>query len=133
MATFTTKIMKVGAPNSNGRTYTKEAIEEAIKQYQAKDHPNLGTLNFTNTIDLDKVSHTINNLRIHNDTLIGEITPLNTPCGNILSEILPFTSFRLACSILAKNIHVGEDGIKTITDCQFISISAVIFNPEDPL
>ena len=57
-------------------------------------------LNFT-TIDIDKISHVVQDLKLDGDTLTGQISVLNTPFGNILKRVFhtvrfvpPFTGER---------------------------------------
>jgi hypothetical protein len=46
-------------------------------------------LNFT-TIDIDKISHVVQDLKLDGHTLTGQISVLNIPFGNILKQIFPY-------------------------------------------
>lgn len=49
-------------------------------------------LNFT-TIDIDKISHVVQDLKLDGHTLTGQISVLNTHFGNILKQIFHTVRF----------------------------------------
>lgn len=111
-------ISNIGAPNRNGITYPKEVIEEAIKKLDGA--PVLGQIGFSENgkINVRDVSHTVSNLRIEDDNLVGDLKILSTPPGQELSFLLDSVTFRM----LGMG-NVEEDGM--VSDFSFIAINAV--------
>lgn len=79
--------------NRNGRIYPKRIMEKAVNSYikdQVKTGRSVGELNHPDgpTINLDKVSHRITDLRFEGNDVIGKASILNTPMGNIVKGLL---------------------------------------------
>lgn len=120
---FTVKIQRLGEPaNANGRIYTTEVMASAIANFNKTTHGynSIGTLGFPDdqNIDVSKISHTVHNLRIDENYMIGEIMILETECGNLLSLTLQDMEFR--SSGVGK---VNDVGI--VSEYQILTISAV--------
>lgn len=86
---FDCEILKIGVPTLNGKTYPMEVCKEFVELKKTW----YGQLNMPtkSTIDMGEVSHTISNLRISNNTVLGDVTILHTPMGQILQELTPGT------------------------------------------
>lgn len=85
--------MQADIKNRNGRIYplteVKKAVEGALQKIKETnglfgelDHPN------TLTINLDRISHIITDMRIEGSNVIGKAKLLNTPMGNIAKELV---------------------------------------------
>ena len=85
--------MQGGIKNRNGRVYPINEIESAVKSAQQRikesngifgelDHPQ------TLTINLDRISHVITELRLEGSNAIGKAKLLSTPMGNIAKELV---------------------------------------------
>lgn len=79
--------------NRNGRCYPKPVMEKAVGNYvetQVKQKRSVGELNHPEgpTINLDKVSHLITDLKFENNDVVGKATILNTPMGQIVQGLL---------------------------------------------
>jgi hypothetical protein len=79
--------------NRNGRIYPKKIMEAAVEKYyttQVKEKRAVGELNHPDgpTINLDKVSHIITDLRWEGNNVVGKASILNTPNGNIVKGLL---------------------------------------------
>lgn len=112
------QIQKLDAPNKNGRVYSTEVIQEAIK---AKgDNPILGTFGMpeTSLVNLTDVSHVVRNLTIEDGYLVGEVTVLKTPRGEILEKVLDEMVFRTSGTG-----NVDDDG--NITDFHILTVAAI--------
>jgi Prohead core protein serine protease len=112
------QIMRADVPNGNGRVYPRATLESVVEQAKAK--PPLGHLGVPEgpTVELGKVSHTVGNLRLEGDYLVGDITVLDTPKGRVLMDLLDTCQFRASGTGM-----VSEDGV--VTEFQLISIDAV--------
>ena len=79
--------------NRNGRIYEKAIMEKAIDKYtgeQVSKGRAVGELNHPEgpTVNLDKVSHKIDELVFEGDDVMGKATVLDTPMGNIVKGLL---------------------------------------------
>ena len=79
--------------NRNGRIYEKAIMEKAIGKYtgeQVSKGRAVGELNHPEgpTVNLDKVSHKIDELVFEGDDVMGKATVLDTPMGNIVKGLL---------------------------------------------
>lgn len=79
--------------NRNGRVYPKSIMEKAVKKYvteQVKTGRAVGELNHPEgpTVNLDKVSHLITDLRFEGNNVIGKAKILDTPMGKIVKGLL---------------------------------------------
>ena len=79
--------------NRNGRVYPKAVMESAVKKYvdeQVSKNRAVGELNHPDgpTVNLDKVSHLITDLRFEDNNVMGKATILDTPMGQIVKGLL---------------------------------------------
>ena len=78
-----------GIKNKNNRIYTKDDVERHIQKF-LDSRPKFGTfmdLAESGSIDISKISHSIDDIWIKNEKLIGKITILDTPYGKILQTL----------------------------------------------
>jgi len=85
--------MQTEAKNRNGRMYPKKIMEGAVNKYveeQVSKGRAVGELNHPNgpTINLDKVSHRITNLKFEGNDVVGKALVLNTPMGKIVKGLM---------------------------------------------
>ena len=85
--------MQAEKKNRNGRVYTAKIMEKAVNRYINEyvitgraigelDHPSSASIN------LDKVSHRITELRMEGTNVIGKALILNTPMGNLVRGMI---------------------------------------------
>jgi len=79
--------------NRNGRIYPKMIMENAVKKYakeQVATKRAVGELNHPEgpTVNLDKVSHLITELKVEDNNVMGKATILGTPMGEIVKGLL---------------------------------------------
>ena len=79
--------------NRNGRIYTRENIEPYVDDFLSRKNQIgvcYGEFNHPDSFDtsLSKVSHTIENVWFDKNSLMGEITPLNTHWGKKLKKCI---------------------------------------------
>ena len=81
------------AKNRNGRIYPKPIMEKAVDKY-VKEQVNakraVGELNHPDgpTVNLDKVSHLITDLKMEGSNVMGKARILDTPMGQIVKGLL---------------------------------------------
>ena len=85
--------MQSNKKNRNGRVYEKATLENAVEKYvteQVKTGRAVGELNHPEgpTVNLDKVSHKIEDLHWQGSDVIGKASILKTPMGKIVEGLL---------------------------------------------
>jgi hypothetical protein len=81
------------AKNRNGRVYPKAIMEKAVGKYvteQVSKKRAVGELNHPEgpTVNLDKVSHLITDLKFEGNDVVGKAQILDTPMGKIVKGLL---------------------------------------------
>ena len=79
--------------NRNGRIYPKSILKAAVDKYvveQVSKGRAVGELNHPDgpTVNLDKVSHRITELKWNGNNVVGKALVLNTPMGNIVKGLV---------------------------------------------
>ena len=85
--------MQSESKNRNGRIYPKKIMENAVAKYvdeQVSQNRAVGELNHPEgpTVNLDKVSHLITDLRWEGNDVVGKASILDTPMGQIVKGLL---------------------------------------------
>jgi hypothetical protein len=85
--------MQAEQKNRNGRIYPKAVLESAVNRYvkeQVEKGRAVGELNHPEgpTINLDKVSHRITELRWDGNNVVGKALVLDTPMGKIVKGLM---------------------------------------------
>ena len=85
--------MQSESKNRNGRIYPKKIMENAVSKYvdeQVSKNRADGELNHPEgpTVNLDKVSHLITDLRWEGNDVVGKASILDTPMGQIVKGLL---------------------------------------------
>ena len=85
--------MQAEGKNRNGRIYPKAVLEKAVAKYTAEQVSKgiaVGELNHPEgpTVNLDKVSHRITELKWDGDNVMGKALILNTPMGQIVKGLM---------------------------------------------
>lgn len=93
-------ICQADAPNSNGRIYSKHLLEKIISNAKTPLFGEFG-MNFSCGLQIENISHVIENLHIENEQLVGDLNVLKTPKGKILQSLIEgdidvSNNFRLA-------------------------------------
>ena len=118
---ITVRICQADVPNKNNRTYSTEALQNAVDKLPRPEL--LGTIGMpvSDKVDLFNVSHSVSNLRLEDGYLVGTMKVLETPQGKMLKELLstpPSLDFRLA--------GVGKvDRNGVVSDFTITSVNAV--------
>ena len=118
--------------NHNGRVYPLNEINNAVKTLQEKidggfsvlgeaDHPD--DLN----INLDRVSHVIENIQMNGSDGIGKLKLLPTPMGNICTTLIE-SGVKLGVSSRGSG-NVTESG--KVSDFEIVTVD-IVANPSAP-
>ena len=120
--------MQADSKNRNGRIYEKKILEAAVNKYvtdQVSTGRAVGELNHPEgpTVNLDKVSHKITELRWEGSNVVGKASILKTPMGQIVEGLLEGgvklgVSSRGMGSLVQRNgtSYVGKDFMLATVD-----------------
>lgn len=118
--------------NQNGRVYPKNEIQKAVENIQQRlnEHgPIMGELDHPTelTINTDRVSHAITEMKYANSNGIGKLMILNTPTGKIVKELIE-QGIRLGVSSRGSG-NVNESG--GVSDFDIVTID-IVAQPSAP-
>ena len=125
--------MQADKANRNGRIYEKRIMEGAVRKYvteQVKTGRAVGELNHPDgpTINLDKVSHRITDLRFEGNDVIGKASILNTPMGKIVQGLLE-GGVQLGVSSRGMGSLVERNGVMYVQDDFMLSTVDIVQDP----
>jgi hypothetical protein len=124
--------MQSNQKNKNGRVYEKKTLEKAIEKYvneQVKTGRAVGELNHPEgpTVNLDKVSHKINELRWQGSDVVGKASILKTPMGQIVEG-----GVKLGVSSRGMGSLVQKNGAQYVGDDFMLSTVDIVQDPSAP-
>ena len=128
--------MQADKKNRNGRIYDKDILEGAVNKYvteQVKTGRAVGELNHPEgpTINLDKVSHKITELRFEGSDVIGKASILNTPMGKIVEGLLE-GGVKLGVSSRGMGTLVNKQGTSHVGKDFMLSTVDIVQDPSAP-
>ena len=122
------EIATANIPNKNNRTYPLSVLQQIVDTTDeiygelgptcSNDYDNWIVRQITQ-VDMQRVSHKVNNLRLEDNQLIGDVISLNTPCGHILTQLME----DVPISFRPRGIGVLTEG-QIISDFKLIAIDA---------
>jgi hypothetical protein len=128
--------MQADKKNRNGRIYDKDILEGAVNKYvteQVKTGRAVGELNHPEgpTINLDKVSHKITELKFEGSDVIGKASILNTPMGKIVEGLLE-GGVKLGVSSRGMGTLVNKQGVSHVGKDFMLSTVDIVQDPSAP-
>lgn len=122
--------------NRNGRIYERKILENAVNRYikeQVNTGRAVGELNHPEgpTINLDKVSHKITELRWDGSDVYGKATILKTPMGQIVEGLLE-GGVKLGVSSRGMGSLVERGGVMYVKDDFMLSTIDIVQDPSAP-
>ncbi len=128
--------MQADSKNRNGRIYEKEILQKAVDKYVTEQVNNgraVGELNHPDgpTINLDKVSHKITELRFEGSDVIGKASILKTPMGQIVEGLLE-GGVKLGVSSRGMGSLVQKNGAMYVKDDFMLSTVDIVQDPSAP-
>jgi len=130
------KFMGYDEPNKNGRIYPKSVMEKEVGRYQEliNEKRSLGELGHppTPTVNLNQVSHLINELKINHDGAVyGKAKILGTPMGKIAEGLLD-EGVRLGVSSRGVGSLKEKNGVNEVQDDFQLSTVDIVSDPSAP-
>jgi hypothetical protein len=128
--------MQSEAMNRNKRIYPKEVLAEAVKKYvteQVKTGRAVGELDHPTgpTINLDKVSHKITNLKFEGNNVVGKALILDTPMGKIVKGLME-GGVKLGVSSRGMGTVEQKDNKTYVKDDYILSTVDIVQDPSAP-
>ena len=128
--------MMADQPNRNRRVYESKILKPAVEKYiqeQVKSGRAVGELNHPEgpTINLDKVSHLITDLRFEGADVIGKAKILNTPMGQIVKGLLE-GGVKLGVSSRGMGSLVERNGVNYVKDDFHLATVDIVQDPSAP-
>ena len=119
--------------NRNGRIYPKAIMEKAVGKYVAEQVSKkraVGELNHPEgpTVNLDKVSHLITDLRLEGNDVVGRAQILDTPMGRIVKGLLE-GGVQLGVSSRGMGSLVERNGVMYVQDDFMLSTVDIVQDP----
>ena len=122
--------------NRNGRIYPKAIMERAVGRYvdeQVSKKRAVGELNHPEgpTVNLDKVSHLITDLKFEGNDVVGKAQILDTPMGKIVKGLLD-GGVQLGVSTRGMGSLVNQNGAMVVKDDFILSTVDIVQDPSAP-
>lgn len=122
--------------NRNGRIYPKNVMEGAVNKYytdQVKTKRAVGELNHPDgpTVNLDKVSHLITDLRIEGNDVMGKARILDTPMGQIVKGLLE-GGVQLGVSTRGMGSLENRNGVMYVKEDFMLNTIDIVQDPSAP-
>ena len=122
--------------NRNGRVYPKAIMESAVNKYveeQVSKKRAVGELNHPEgpTVNLDKVSHLITDLRFEGNNVIGKAQILDTPMGKIVKGLLE-GGVQLGVSTRGMGSLEQRNGINYVKEDFHLATVDIVQDPSAP-
>lgn len=130
--------MQADRPNRNGRRYSSDILAKEVDRY-VNEHVNrnraYGELGHPQgpTINLERVSHMIKSIRQEGSDFIGKAKIMDTPYGNIVSNLIAEGASLGVSSRGMGSIKEGKDGIMEVQNDFFLATAAdIVADPSAP-
>ena len=122
--------------NRNGRVYPKPIMEAAVNKYvteQVKTKRSVGELNHPEgpTVNLDKVSHLITDLKFEGNNVMGKAQILDTPMGKIVKGLLD-GGVQLGVSTRGMGSLMQQNGAQVVKNDFILNTVDIVQDPSAP-
>lgn len=122
--------------NRNGRVYPKPIMEAAVNKYveeQVSKKRAVGELNHPEgpTVNLDKVSHLITDLKFEGNNVVGKAQILDTPMGKIVKGLLE-GGVQLGVSTRGMGSLEQKNGVMYVKDDFHLATVDIVQDPSAP-
>tara|TARA_S200002703_G_scaffold114535_2_gene100043 strand:- start:3416 stop:4081 length:666 start_codon:yes stop_codon:yes gene_type:complete len=122
--------------NRNGRIYPKNVMEKAVSKYvkeQVSQKRAVGELNHPEgpTVNLDKVSHLITDLKFEGNDVVGKAQILDTPMGKIVKGLLE-GGVQLGVSTRGMGSLESRNGAMYVRDDFLLNTVDIVQDPSAP-
>lgn len=128
--------MQANQKNRNGRVYEKRILESAVGKYvdeQVSQGRAVGELNHPEgpTVNLDKVSHKITELKFQGNDIVGKASILNTPMGEVVKGLLD-GEVQFGVSTRGMGSLSQRNGVAVVNDDYILNAVDIVQDPSAP-
>ena len=128
--------MQAEQKNRNGRVYPRATLESAVDKYvneQVSKSRAVGELNHPEgpTVNLDKVSHLITDLKFEGNDVMGKAQILDTPMGQIVKGLLE-GGVQLGVSTRGMGSLEQKNGVSYVRDDFILNTVDIVQDPSAP-
>jgi len=122
--------------NRNGRIYPMPVMEKALGKYnndQVSKGRAVGELNHPEgpTVNLDKVSHKITELKFQGNDIVGKASILNTPMGEVVKGLLD-GEVQFGVSTRGMGSLSQRNGVAVVNDDYILNAVDIVQDPSAP-
>lgn len=125
--------MQADKQNRNGRLYPMAVMEKEVARYQKliDEKRSLGELGHpaNPTLNLDKVSHLITNLRFEGTNVIGKAKILETPMGNIARNLIENGVMLGVSSRGLGSLKLNKEGVNEVQNDFHLATVDIVADP----
>jgi hypothetical protein len=120
-------------PNRNGRLYKRDIMEKELSRYQKliDEKRSLGELGHppNPTLNLDKCSHLITQLKFEGNNVMGKAKILETPMGSIARNLIE-NGVRLGVSSRGLgSLKLNKEGVNEVQDDFHLATVDIVADP----
>jgi hypothetical protein len=128
--------MQAESKNKNGRIYTREVLTQAVDKFvneQVITGRAVGELNHPDgpSINLDKVSHRITELKWDGNNVMGKALILDTPMGQIVKGLVE-GGVQLGVSSRGMGSLIMKNGVNYVKDDFLLNTIDIVQDPSSP-
>ena len=129
--------MQSDIKNQNGRVYPYEVLKKQVRSFNkkfVKESRALGELGHPQgpTINLDRVSHVITELKEDGKNFVGKAKIIDTPNGKIVKNLLE-SGVRLGVSSRGLgSVKTNKEGVNEVQDDFVLSTVDIVSDPSAP-
>ena len=128
--------MQSEVKNRNGRIYPKKVLMDEAKRYMkeyVKPNRAMGELGHPSgpTVNLERVSHLIKELKFEGNDVVGTAKILDTPYGKIVKNLMD-EGTKLGVSTRGMGSLEEKDGVKMVKEDFMLSAVDIVADPSAP-
>ncbi len=128
--------MQAEQKNRNGRIYPIKILGPKVSEYcesHVKKNRALGELNHPQgpTVNLDRASHIIKNLKVEGNDIVGRAKVLDTPMGKIVQNLIDGGA-QLGVSSRGMGSLKSVNGINEVQDDYLLAAVDIVADPSAP-
>ena len=128
--------MQAEQKNRNGRIYPLKIMENEVERYNTdlvSRNRAMGELNHPQgpTVNLDRVSHMIKDLKVEGNDVVGKAKLLDTPMGNIAKNLVN-EGAQLGVSSRGMGSLEEKNGVNYVKDDFMLSAVDIVADPSAP-
>jgi hypothetical protein len=128
--------MEADKKNRNGRVYPKKILFNEVKRYTddfVKNNRAMGELGHPDgpTVNLERVSHIIKELKLEGNDIVGKAKILDTPYGKIVKNLID-EGVKIGVSSRGMGSLKNVDGVNQVQDDFMLSAVDIVADPSAP-